>query len=218
MTKFKILLLLAFLFSSKYIHAQDDSLLGVKQIPLYKNLYHCSDSLNKKGPIWELSDDVFRLADSLDNIHPAGYFIKAGELMGKMQLNEAAFLYFVGYLRFRYYNAANPGYKNNDDGALLASYYSVPGEPIGWYLKTNIDNFIAILKKSVDWYSNHNYLFFPASKNPGKFAQPSNDLAKQTDDLIKNKEKYKSEWEQERIEFEKQIDAAMEKYKKLLGN
>ncbi|HSC39121.1 MAG TPA: hypothetical protein VLD19_14665, partial [Chitinophagaceae bacterium] len=91
-----------------------------------------------------MSDDVFRLADSLDKIHPAGYFMKAGELMKKMQLNEAAFLYFVGNLRFRYYNAANPGYQASGEGALLASLRSVLGEPIGLYLKTNIDNFIAI--------------------------------------------------------------------------
>jgi len=214
MTKFRLLLLVAFSLSSTYIQAQDDSLQAIKEMSFYKKLYSCSDSLNKKSLIWELSADVFRLADSLDKIHPAGYFMKASELMSKMQFNEAAFLYFVGNLRFRYYNAANPAYQASGDGALLASLHSVLGEPIGLYLKTNIDNFIAILQKSANWYSNHNYPFYPSGKSPDKFAEQSKRQAKQIDELTKNKDKYKSEWGQERLVLKKQMDSAVEEIKK----
>ena len=84
--------------------------------------------------------------------------------------------------------------------------------PIGLYLKTNIDNFVAI--QSADWYSNHSYPFYPAGKSPDKFAEQSKRMAKQIDDLIKNKDKYKSEWYQERLAFEKQIGTVVEEINK----
>ena len=65
-------------------------------------------------------------------------------LTHNVQFNDAAFVYYVGYFRYRYFNLANRDYKPSEDGALLGSLKYVIGEPINLFLRSDINNFIKI--------------------------------------------------------------------------
>ncbi|MBL7818034.1 MAG: hypothetical protein JNL70_23695 [Saprospiraceae bacterium] len=181
---------------------------------MYEKMYTTADSLKKTNKIGFLESFVFEIADSLDNGHPSAYFIKSGELLAKAKYNEASFLYYLGYLRYRFYNLTNPTYKISDDGALYTSFKSIIGEPINIYLKANIDNFISIINSSVKYHNDKDYRFYPRSKNVDNYDKQSNDLINLNSDLEKNKTKYVTGWNEERKTMERNIDNAIEKYNK----
>jgi len=180
-----------------------------KAILGYKKFYKYADSIGKNGQTGFIEKDVYRVADSLDNLHPAEYFTKAAKLMGSYKLNEASFIYYLGYLRYEYYNSVNPAYKDSGDGALFASLHYQLGEPLLMMLKSNIENYIGILKKSIDWGSKHDYKFFSKNRNPKKYLLELEGLNNTLADLKKNKEHYKKEWAKEREDSEKGFDLSL---------
>jgi len=179
------------------------------QLLLYKKMYAYADSINKTDEAGVLMKEGLAIADSCDKLHPASYYGSVGEQMQLSHFNEAAFLFYIANLRYRYYNASNPGYSPSGDGALAASMSYVFGEMVGMYLKTNVTNFIAILKKSVDWCETHDYPFFPRSKSPDKYAQQIAALKKAIADLETNKVKYQATWDAERKKMEFGFDEAI---------
>jgi len=205
----KKLILLATLFISATSFAQ------IEQLIALKNSYNTFDSISKLGIVYSPDSLMLKKVKQLDKEHPSEYFNAVGKLINELKYNDAAFLYYVGVLRYKYYNAVNPDYQASGDGALLGSLKYVMGEPINMYLKTNIDNFILILKLSGEYFTNNDYEFYSKTKNIEKY----NTLAKGYDTLIKdmetNKEKYKTEWEAEKKVMIENIDKAIEEYNNL---
>lgn len=177
-----------------------------EQLQALKNLYHLADSLNQLGQLYSVNSDIIKKAKSLDKEHPEKYFEAIGESMKESKYNDAAFLYFVGRLRYRYYNAVNPDYQASGDGALLASLDYMYGENIKLYMKTNSDNFVAVLKASDDYFANNDYAIYPKAKNPVKYDSLSTWYVTLIKDIETNKEKYRKEWEEERVQLMKNID------------
>lgn len=206
----------AILFISARTFAQDDSLETQKQMTkellFYKDIYRYADSCDKVKSQDILPKRAFAIADSLDKLDPVNYFYEAGSLMAKRQYNEASFVFYLGMLRFRYYNSADPDYKPSDGGALLASLETTLGEPIRMYLQTNIDHYIAILKASSDWALKNDYKYFPKNKSPQKYNGQLNGINSLITEMQKNREKYIKQWDKERVEMEKNIDSALKQY------
>ncbi len=121
-----------------------------KEVMTYKRLFNYADSLTIRGDVGQISNGLIEIAKSLDKRKPVDYYLKAAEMFENGKYNDASFLYYMGDLRYRYYNSVNPKYSKSDDGALHSSFYYVLGEPLGYYLRANIDNFIGILKKCSD--------------------------------------------------------------------
>ena len=109
------------------------------------------------------------MADSLDKQLPAAFFLKSGELIKAEKYNDAAFLSNLGGLRYGYYNSANRAHRADSDRAFLAALGAGSNELLQPYLRTNIDNYIAILKQSASWYVNHDYAYFPKYHSPAKY-------------------------------------------------
>lgn len=168
---------------------------------IYYKLYNSADSLKIPGKIGKINPATYRIADSLDALHPTAYYEKAADYLGKSKFNDAAFLYFVGNSRYKYFNSVNPDYQASGDGALKTALGAMLGEPIGMYLKTNIDNFISILKSSAEYYSVNNFKYYSKEKDVEKFELVSNNLLKQISDLQKNRKKYEKEWRKETEEM-----------------
>ena len=193
-TKWLTLLLL---LTSARLPAQSDpdSTSARTQFLLYRNLYAAADSVIKTKRAGVLDSSVYGLAMSLDGVHPEAYYEKAAELLKNAKWNDAGFLLYLGYARYRYYNSVNKDYQPSGDGALLASLQATLGKPVNMYLKTYADNFIALLRKSADWYAQHDYIFCSGSKDSVKYKAQSDRLYKIAADIEKNKEKYQAEWD-----------------------
>lgn len=187
----------------------------IEQLQIYKNLYKTADSLNSLGRPFSIDSMTKVEVRQLDNEHPAKYFEKAVELIKTNQFNDAAFLYYLGMLRYRFYNSVNPNYEASGDGALAASLHYVVGETINLYLKTNVDNFISGLRLVTDYYKKHDYFFYSRQKNIVEYNKQFDDFLGLIKDLEENREKYKSEWDEERSAIIKNIDKTIEEYNKM---
>jgi hypothetical protein len=198
MTK-KALLFLLTVFISDFSYGQDE-------LQLYKKIYQTADSLKKTGHILDFDNSVFKIASKLDKQHPSKFFEASGELLAKSKFNEAAFLYYLGLMRFRYYNSVNPEYQASGDGALVASLKSVIGEPVNLYLRTDIDNFISVIKIVTDYYDKNDYAFYPKNKGLDKFNKQTKTYLELLADLEVNKSKYTEVWDNERKTMEKTIN------------
>ena len=200
MQYFRIFLILLSTASTK-LAAQDFS--G------YKNIYNAGRSLEQSGIIGQLDEHVFRVADSLDQHAPIGYFDKSGDYLKNQKYNEASFLYFLGTSRYRYYNASNPQYQESDDGALLGSMLVSMGEPINTYLKLNIDNFISILESALLYYQSKDYNYYSKEKDLEKYEMQVRIKSNTIEDLKTNKVKYERKWKKESKKMEKLVDQAI---------
>ena len=74
----------------------------IEQLQIYKSLYLTADSLNKIGQPFAVDSLTFQYAKQLDKDHPAKYFEKAGELFKNSKYSDAAFIYYLGLLRYKY--------------------------------------------------------------------------------------------------------------------
>lgn len=208
MTKI-LLTLITFLLISSTSFGQ------IEQLQLFKKLYETVDSLNKIGHPFRVDSLTFIDAKQLDKEHPAKYFEKAGELFKNSKYNDAAFIYYLGLLRYRYYNTVNPKYQASGDGALAASLQYVFGETINLYLKTNIDNFKSALQISSDYYAKNDYTFYPKKKNIEKYNKLIDSYSGLIKDLETNRTKYQKEWEDEKKMMIENIDKSIDEYNKM---
>jgi hypothetical protein len=110
------------------------------------------------------------------------------------KFDDAAFLYYLAILRYKYYNSANPKYVASGDGALLASLKNMAGETINMYLKTNIDNFVAVMKASGDYFANHDYPFYPRAQSPANYDTAWTIYTVLINNIETNREKYRKQW------------------------
>ena len=187
---------------------------GQDEIKLYKNIYTTADSLIKIGQIKNIDNTIFKTANNLDKGHPSKFFERAGELLSESKFNEASFIYYLGLMRYRYFNSVNPKYQASGDGAVLASMQYVMGEPINMYLKTDVDNFISIIKMTIKYYETNDFVFYSKTKNEDNFVSQTKGYKELVTKLETNKEKYTTQWNEEKIQMEKNIDLWIEKFKK----
>ena len=187
----------------------------IEELQSYKKLYKTADSLNKIGQPFTVDSLTFENAKGLDREHPAKYFEKAGELFKNSKYNDAAFIYYLGLLRYKYYNAVNPKYQAGSDGALAASLQYVFGEMINLYLKTNIDNFKSALQFSSDYYSKNDYTFYSKNKSLEKYNKLIDSYSGLIKDLETNRSKYEKEWDDEKKRMIENIDKSIDEYNKM---
>ncbi len=161
---------------------------------LYKSIFKTADSLKTNGKILDIDNSIYDVAKELDSQHPQKFFEKTAEYLAQSKFNEAAFLYYVGIMRYRYYNLTNPNYQDSGDGALLSSLKYAIGEPVNMYLKIDIDNFISILKKATKYYEDNDYSFQSKIKNIEKYTAQEKSYLELITELESNKKKYSDEW------------------------
>jgi hypothetical protein len=188
-------ILISFLFVTVSLNskAQDE-------ITIYKKLFAYSDSLSKTDKKGVISKETYTALSILDKQHPAGFFDKSSNLLKSGNFNDAAFVYYVGYFRYRYFNLANPDYKPSEDGALLGSLKYVIGEPINLFLRSDIDNFIEILENTKVWLTSNDYIYFSKAKSIDTYNEELSQLDTLITDFSTNKLKYKNQWEKEQTE------------------
>jgi hypothetical protein len=173
------------------------------QTDFYTEIYQNADSLTIKDKVGVLENQVYKIADSLSEKHPMEYFNTSAEYLKERKFNEASFLYYLGYFRYKYFNSSNPNYQASGDGALAGAFSSMLGEPIKMYLHCNIENFISILNSTIEYMKSNDYKFYPKEKDLEKYNLQLKNASTVVEDLKTKKNKYKKDWKKERIEFEK---------------
>ena len=74
-----------------------------------------------------LGKQVYDTAATCEKAHPSGFYSSAASFYAKGDKYGAAFLFYLGQLRYRYYCAANPNLPPDGDRAIMASLNSTVG-------------------------------------------------------------------------------------------
>ena len=173
------------------------------QTDIYTEIYQNADSLTIKGKVGVLESQIYKIADSLSEMHPMEYFKTSAEYLKERKFNEALFLYYLGYFRYKYFNSSNPNYQAGGDGALAGAFSSMLGEPVKMYLHSNVENFILILNSTIEYMKSNDYKFYSKEKDLEKYNLQLKNASTVVEDLKTKKNKYKKEWKKERKELEK---------------
>lgn len=188
----RILIFFLFFAFSNVIYAQNE------EINLFKNILKKGDSISQTKID---SIQIIKTATKLDKKHPSQYYNEMANLLSAEKYNEASFLFYLGQMRYKFYNSANPKYQPGNDGALFTSLKTVLGEPINLFTRINSENFIRILILAKEYYKNHDYKFYPKKNNIEKYDAQINNI----DELIKMIQKERStletNWNEERKEY-----------------
>ncbi len=166
-----------------------------KELERLKKLNKTLDSLSKLERPFSIDSTTTTNVRQLDKGHPSKYFYAAMDILNSNKYNDAAFLFYLGTLRYKFYNLANPDYQASEDGAYEASLLNLIGEAINIYLKTNIDNYISALKFTIDYYQKNDFFFFSKHNNKEKHEQIANKFLNTISDLESNKITYKKKWD-----------------------
>ncbi|WP_304343117.1 hypothetical protein [Chryseobacterium koreense] len=188
----RILIFLIFLALSNFTYAQND------EINLFKNILKKGDSISKTKID---SVQIFKVASKLDKKHPSQYYDEMAIFLSAKKYNEAVFLFYLGQMRYKFYNSANPNYQPGNDGALFASLKTVLGEPVNLFARTNSENFSRILSLVKEYYKNNDYKFYSKKNNVEKY----NAQIKNIEELIKiiqdEKSNLETSWNDERNKY-----------------
>lgn len=196
----KLLIILSISLISSYCYSQEE------EIRLYQNIISKSDSLIKVGKIEQIDTlKIFKEASKIDEKHPSQYFDAMANYLNNNEFNEASFLFYVGIMRYKFYNSTNPKYKAGEDGALLASLKMVLGEPIQLYMRSDVDNFLNILNLSKNYYQKHDYKFFPKKNNEQKYEDQIKYIENMVLTIEKDRLSIKKIWEKEREEYKNML-------------
>ncbi len=207
-----------FIEQSKKAHIKDEIRkfeYAKKDMIFLKQLYTNSDTTITVDKALQ-NFSFKKTVDSLNNCHPYYYYLKSSEFLNKQMVAEGVFLYHLGILRFSYYNLSNPKALESSEGALAFALKVMVGEKVNLILKTNIDNFICSLDKSLEWHLQHDYLFWTKSKDSIKYNHTTKQLSIVKEDLEKNKIIYKEQWGNDAKKFLEEYDASIKLIDKYL--
>ncbi len=188
----KILLFISIFAISNLLTAQN------QELNLFKNILQKGDSISK---IEMDTIQLFKVVNKLDKKHPAQYFDEMANYLNEEKFNEAAFLFYLGRMRYKYYNSANPKYQPSNDGALLASLSMVLGEPINLYCRINPDNYVSILLLTREYFKNNDYKFYSKKKNEIKYNDQLTSVNKLIETIENEKLTLSEDWKKEREKY-----------------
>lgn len=176
---------------------------GQNEIDTYKKIYKTADSLKAIGKVDYMdSDSLFIKIKETEQKHPSAFVQLIEEYMLKSKFNEASFVYFLSFMRLGYYNDVINNYNEKTLFNHLTNNY---GGYINHYLRTDIDNYISIMKIAIKYYLNNDYTFFSKENNIEKFNLQTVTLNNFISDFEKNKVKFSKDWKTERSMMEKEI-------------
>jgi len=176
---------------------------GQNEIDIYNKIFKTADSLKVLGKVGYMdSDSLFIKIKETEKKHPYAFVELIEEYILKSKFNEASFVYFLSFMRIGYYNDVNNNYNERTLFNLLTNNY---GGYINHYLRTDIDNYISIMKMAIKYYLNNDYTFFSKENNIEKFNLQTVTLNNFILDFEKNKVKYQKDWKTERIRMEEEI-------------
>ncbi|MDI1255042.1 MAG: hypothetical protein PSV16_02995 [Flavobacterium sp.] len=185
----EIILAFIILFSLN-LQAQDEPT-GV-----YRNIYKCSDSIRSNKLTGKVSQKAMNTADSLNNYHPKAYFLKTVDLLMQSNYNDAAYIFLLGEMRMDYYGLFTKYDKDFYD------FHHTVKDPVYMFLRSNIDNFIALLKLSAAYNRQHDYAYKSGKLKPENYKESGAIQDRMATQFHINKAYFENMWLRERKEQE----------------
>ncbi len=134
-----------------------------------------------------LSKKLFDTAAMLENNHPADFYNSAASFYSKDAKYDAAFLFYLGQLRYRYYLGTHPDLPPDGDAAIFASLNSTIGFEINFFLGSHVNDYVTELDSVLAWDKRHDYRFYSKTKDPDKQKQILEGLIKLRKYITENK-------------------------------
>ncbi|XZF14742.1 hypothetical protein ACTHGU_01250 [Chitinophagaceae bacterium MMS25-I14] len=195
-----IIALLVF-FTTFAASAQDE-------LPVFKKIYLAADSMLRSGITGSIDTGTITAAATLDKQPPIACFNKATDLIQEGKFNDAAFIYYLGIMRYQYYSSSKPDYQSSGEEPTYSAVQSELGAPLGMYLRASADNYIKILTAVTDYYLKNDYTFYPKTKDPVKYIFQYEKMGDLIADMKKNKTVYEQKWQAERKELQQMFSDA----------
>lgn len=119
--------------------------------------------------------------EPLINAHPLEFYELAGKKYKEGKKDDAAILYYIGNIRFKYYLESDTSKLVKEQIQVYNIMNSIIGSEINLYLGGNPKNWYRIIDSAIVWDFNHDNLFTPKTANPKaylKIIQGLSDLKK----------------------------------------
>lgn len=135
-----------------------------------------------------ISKELIIKADKLDRGHPLEFFKTAGEYFRDGKINDSAFMFYLGQLRYRYYISVNPPEKMEGDIMTFSSMQSVLGSELNYKLGKDIDSYLQILDAVLEWGNRFDSKFCSRKINPEKYRENIDGLIQLKEYVIDNRD------------------------------
>ncbi len=118
-------------------------------------------------PFWSSckTGAVSEKALALEKKSYADFFIAAADEVKAGHKKDAAFLFYLGQLRGRYYVQSNPATTPADKETYTAAQLTL-GQYINDYLGGESDTWVNVLNEVIAWDKTHEYEYYPKTKDP----------------------------------------------------
>lgn len=166
---------------------------------LYVKLYRYSDSIKSNNKTGVLDQNIYYEASKLNTFHPKEYLNKSLELLKQNKFNEASFMYYLGIMRWKYYE--NFAINNEKDIAIKQEL----NEIINTFLRSNVTNFSTIINASANYHLANDYAFCSKKKKPLHYEEEAALYKRMSNQFQINKDYFSTMWSKERREFENEL-------------
>lgn len=113
-----------------------------------------------------LEPDFSFIPNQASTSHPAQMYYHSSRLLAAGEMNEAAFWFYAGQLRYRVHLVARPGLPPDQDPALFASLNSTLGQEINEYLGGDPEEWERVIERVLNWDAQTPNEFTPKEQFP----------------------------------------------------
>lgn len=175
------------------------SSLGQDLDSIYVKFYKYSDALTTNKTIGKLDENVYGIAKQLNTLHPREFINKSIELLKEDKFNEASFIFYLGNMRWKYIE--NFTKYTDKDNKLKQDINDV----INSFLRSNVNNFSAIINAAVKYHFANDYAFCSRKKNPLQYDEAAAFYNRMSNQFIINQDYFRAMWSKERRDFENDL-------------
>ena len=129
---------------------------------------------------------IEQLRSTIENQHPACYYILAEKLFAAGKKDEAVFWFYAGQLRYRVYLLVNKDKLDpSGDPAVFASLSEEIGRPLNEYAFGDIPQFAKTIDSVLAWDHSHSNALTPREKYRSEYDQIVAGLTQMRDEVVR---------------------------------
>src|SRR5580704_11051040 len=130
---------------------------------------------------------IEQLENTIEDQHPAGFYILAGKLFAAGKKDEAIFWFYSGQLRYRVYLLVNKDkLEPSGDPAVFASLSEEIGRPLNEYAFGDIPQLAKTIDAVLAWDRSHSNALTPRQKYRSEYDQIVAGLTHMRDEVVRN--------------------------------
>lgn len=123
------------------------------------------------SPSASLDPNINFSPDEAAGVHTVQMYHYAGRLLEAEEMNEAAFWFYAGQLRYRVHLMARPNLPPDQDAAVFASLNSVLGQEVNQYIGGDPAEWEDVIERVLNWDAQTPNDFTPKDKFPSAHRQ-----------------------------------------------